>query len=553
MIGWLKKLHRTLELHKKIIPIIVVCFSVLIVLTILVTSYANYFFGLRHAKRFLTEKYEMVMGSIIKHGPILDRVVGDKIQNYKIIREEFLRQQKDVRILRSEKVDELYGKEDPQYYPQDEIEKKALSEGREIIIRQGYILKGVFPVKPSSDCLRCHYNVSEREVLGAVSIVMPIKYIYEETKLVALIYTFLGLGGILTASFLVYVTYIKIAHEPLEKTTQILNRVAEGDLTVTIDPRLKDREDLIGKLINGVERVLEYMKNFTSKTLDYSVKLVDQVDNIFKFVDNVNEKIKFQNLKVAQTSIVVDDFSFTIGAISRNTTFITNLAKEIISELQKIGEETFPKDSKELMTKILNLTDEILNKAIEIATEIERGHTTSESINKAFEEIIQVSNEISQLMDRMSENAYETLLISSYMKTIASTVKTAKMEEILFELFEKDVDRYILRIQAHLKGIDRLDPERWGDYRSFPIGKWFYSEEGEKIRQTVKDFDFEEFESLYQTLHTIGKEIIIAHNMEDAVKVEKLQAQLRSVSRRFKLYLEELKEKYQKTLERGEK
>lgn len=81
---------------------------------------------------------------------------------------------------------------------------------------------------------------------------MPVKYIYEETKLVALIHTFLGLGGILTASLLVYVTYIKIAHEPLEKTTQILNKIAEGDLTVTIDPKLKDREDLIGKLINGV-------------------------------------------------------------------------------------------------------------------------------------------------------------------------------------------------------------------------------------------------------------------------------------------------------------
>lgn len=553
IIGWLKKLHRTLELHKKIIPIIVVCFSILIVLTIIVTSYANYFFGIRHAKKSLVEKYEMVLGTIIKHGPVLDRMVGDKLQNYKIIREEFLRQQRDIRILRSEKIDELYGKEDPQYYPRDEIEKRALKEGLEIVIREGFILKGVFPVRASADCLRCHYNVSEKEILGAVSLVMPVKYIFDETKLVVIVYIFLGLGGIFTASLLVYFTYIKIAHQPLERVTKVLEKIAEGDLTVTIDPKLKDREDLIGRLINGVEKVLEYMKNFTSKTLDYSVKLIDQVDNVFKFVDNVNEKIKFQNLKVAQTSIVVDDFSLTIGAVSRNTTAITTLAKEIINELQKIDEKISQEKLKEITTKVLNLTDEILNKAIGIATEIEKGHTTSESINRAFEEIIQVSNEISQLMDRMSENAYETLLISSYMKTIASTVKTVKMEEMLFDLFEKDLDRYILRIQAHLKGIDRLDPERWGDYKAFPIGKWFYSEEGEKIRQMIKDFDFDEFDSVYQTLHTIGKEIIIAHNMEDAVKVEKLQTQLRSISRRLKLYLAELKEKYQKVLERGEK
>lgn len=62
--------------------------------------------------------------------------------------------------MKSEKVDELYGKEALQYYSQNEVERKALSEGREIIVRQGYVLKGVFPVKPTSDCLRCHYNVS---------------------------------------------------------------------------------------------------------------------------------------------------------------------------------------------------------------------------------------------------------------------------------------------------------------------------------------------------------------------------------------------------------
>ena len=153
-------------------------------------------------------------------------------------------------------------------------------------------------------------------------------------------------------------------------------------------------------------------------------------------------------------------------------------------------------------------------------------------------------------MDKMSEYAYETLLISSYMKTIASTVKTEKMEDLLFDLFEKDVDRYLLRLQAHVKGIDRLDPERWGDYKAFPIGKWYYSEEGEKFRSAIKDFDFEEFENTYKMLHKIGKELINAYDAEDMVKVEKLMQQLRTISRRFKLLLEDMKDKYAEYLEK---
>lgn len=543
--GWFSKLNKKLELHQKIIPIIVVCFSVLIILTIIVTSYANYFFGLKHAKQSLKEKYEIVSNAIIKHGPLLDKMVGDKRQNYKIIREEFLRQQPNIRIIRNEKIDELYGKESPQYYAKDELERKVLKEGNEVIVREGFELRGVFPIKPNIECLRCHYNVGEKEVIGVISIVIPVEYIFSETKLVTLVYIFLGLGGILTAALAVYFTYMKIAHQPLESVVKVLDKIAEGDLTVEVPAVFKEREDMIGRLSKAVDKVLEYMKNFTSKILDYSVKLVDQVDNVFRLVDSVNEKIKFQNLQVAQTSIISEDFALTVGSISRNTSAINNIAKEILAHIEKLKEAEVQEQS-EILVKIFGLLEGLNTKVLEIAEDLDKGLKTSESINEAFEEITQVSNEISQLMDKMSENAYETLLISSYMKTIASTVKTKKMEEMLFELFEKDIDRYMLRLQAHIKGIDRLDPERWGDYQAFPLGKWYYSEEGQSLKQMVQDFDFDEFESLLKNFHNVGKDLIVAYNQEDSIKVEKLQVQLRGIARRLKLLLDELREHYSK-------
>lgn len=545
--SWFRKLNKTLELHQKIVPIIVICFIILIVLTIVVTSFMAYYVGINHAKNIiLKNQFNLINDTLIKHGALIEKMEGNPIGNYKIIREEFLKKQKDIRIIRTPKIDELFGKESPEYYAMDKEEAKVLSEGVEKIFvdLEKEKLKGIYPVKAQAECLRCHYNVSENEVIGAVSITLPIDYIIKELKLIIPLYIFLGLGGIITASVLVYFTYMYIAHKPLEKITDILNKMAEGDLTLSVEEKIKDREDLVGKIAKSMDKVLEYMRNFSSKTLDYSTKLVEQVDEIFKLVDSVNEKIKFQNLKVAQTSIVVDDFGLTIGEISRLTSNINNIAKEIKSEVEKGQEITNDPQLKEILAEVFNLGDKINNLALDIATNIEKGVKTSETINKAFEEINQVSSEISQLMDKISENTYETLLISSYMKTIATTVKTRKMEEILFDLFEKDVDRYILRLQAHIKGIDRLDPERWGDYQAFPIGKWYYSEEGEKFKQLVKDFDFREFEETYKTLHNIGKELIIAYNMEDSLKVEKLFQQLKTISRRLKLYLEDLKDKY---------
>jgi methyl-accepting chemotaxis protein len=545
--SWFRKLNRTLELHQKIVPIIVICFIILVVLTIVVTSFMAYYVGINHAKNIiLKNQFNLINDTIIKHGALIEKMEGNPIGNYKIIREEFLKKQKDIKIIRTPKIDELFGKESPEYYAMDKEEAKVLSEGVEKIFvdLEKEKLKGIYPIKAQAECLRCHYNVSENEVIGAVSITLPINYIIKELKFIIPLYIFLGLGGIITASLLVYFTYIYIAHRPLEKVTYLLNKIAEGDLTLSVEERIKNREDLVGKIANSTDRVLEHMRNFSSKTLDYSIKLVEQVDDIFKLVDSVNEKIKFQNLKVAQTSIVVDDFGLTIGEISRLTSNVNNVAKEIKSKVEKGQEITNDTQLKEILAEIFNLGDKINDLALDIATNIEKGVKTSDAINKAFEEINQVSSEISQLMDKISESTYETLLISSYMKTVASTVKTRKMEEVLFDLFEKDIDRYVLRLQAHIKGIDRLDPERWGDYQAFPIGKWYYGEEGEKFKQIVKDFDFGEFEETYKTFHNIGKELIIAYNMEDFLKVEKLFQQLKTISRRLKLYLEDLRDKY---------
>lgn len=547
--AWFLSLHRKLDLHKKVIPIIVICFSILIVLTIIVTSFIAYYFGLKHGKEVvLKREFELIYDTLIKHGAIIERMEGAPITNYKILRQEFLKKRPDVRIIRSNKIDEVFGRESLEYYPKDKIEKNVLLTGNEEIILdlEKKFLRGIYPIKAKSDCLRCHYNIAENEVMGAINIGLPIGYIFEDLKLIVPLYIFLGLGGILTSSILVYLTYIFIAHKPLEKVGNLLNKVSEGDLTVELDKNIKEREDLVGKIAKSTERVLEYMKSFSSKTLDYSIKLVEEVDDIFKLVENVNEKIKFQTLKVAQSSIIADDFGLTIGEISRNISNINYTLKDLKSKIENLKEE----EIKDLLPQIFNYIEKISEYTLEIATDIEKGMKTLETINQAFEEINQISSEVSQLIDKISEYTYETLLISSYMKTIASAVKTKKMEDILFDLFEKDIDRYILRLQAHIKGLDRLDPERWGDYKTFPIGKWYYSEEGERFRQVLKDFDFGEFENTYQVLHLIGKELIIAYNMEDSVKVDKLFQQLRTISRRLKLQLEEMREKYMELMEK---
>ena len=86
--SWFRKLNRTLELHQKIVPIIVICFIILIVLTIVVTSFMAYYVGINHAKNIiLKNQFNLINDTIIKHGALIEKMEGNPIGNYKIIRE----------------------------------------------------------------------------------------------------------------------------------------------------------------------------------------------------------------------------------------------------------------------------------------------------------------------------------------------------------------------------------------------------------------------------------------------------------------------------------
>jgi len=96
-----------------------------------------------------------------------------------------------ISIYRSKSVEVLYGR-GPQSPPVNEV-GQVLDSGKEVIAKTGHHIRYTFPVIAQSECLRCHTNAKDGEVLGAIAVQHNLQTV---TTAVRIYYVglFLGLG-----------------------------------------------------------------------------------------------------------------------------------------------------------------------------------------------------------------------------------------------------------------------------------------------------------------------------------------------------------------------
>ncbi|MEN2985877.1 MAG: HAMP domain-containing methyl-accepting chemotaxis protein, partial [Thermodesulfovibrionaceae bacterium] len=203
--------------------------------------------------------------------------------------------------------------------------------------------------------------------------------VMKKIRLTQIVYAVLGFLGIVFASFIVYITYM-ITHRPMNLLAQTLQRISDGDLTVNVG--FKDRVDVVGRLAQSIDKVLQTFINLSDKSFEYSQSLAHVVDKCNKVIGETSEGTKKQSQQANQVATAAEEMTQTITDIANNASKASGVATE----------------------------------AMEIA---KRGHTITQEAVKKVNVVYQTTNELGGMIEKLNKSVSEIGEIVTVIKDIA--------------------------------------------------------------------------------------------------------------------------------------
>ena len=232
----------------------------------------------------------------------------------------------EARVVRGEKINEVYGAGEEIEKPADELDRRAL-QGEEIMQfsqgEQGRVLTVINPMPASKDyrgtnCLTCHANTKEGDILGAVRVSYSLAGLDAQVK-----QGLLTSGGIQVALvglglLLMFIVSKRVIARPLQGLREGMEAVErDSDLNRRIDVR---SDDEIGSVAHAFNSMLSKVHDSIAQVSKASHQLSDVSGRVSSVSDETVEGVMEQRSETDQVATAMNEMTATVQEVAQNAT-----------------------------------------------------------------------------------------------------------------------------------------------------------------------------------------------------------------------------------------
>ncbi|MGP1561983.1 MAG: methyl-accepting chemotaxis protein [Helicobacteraceae bacterium] len=384
----------------------------------------------------------------------------------------------DIDVFRGKSVNEFFGNK-PQTPSAEVLEVFENAQEKTLEVQgAAHELRLIKPLIADKECLECHSNAKEGDVLG----VMDLSFSLKETDL-AINSSIVTISITMIAATVAMILILSIFFKreilnPLKKMETLAQDLAgsSGDLTKRIGFSGKDELSAVAKFIDDFIKKIQATVNTSKTALEHSLssgqRLKDISGGIQNAIDNQNTQTVQSNALVQNITKELDESEeesiSTAKDLDKTSEFLQNMVgnlQSILAQIQSASQKELDmsvklnelnsqaKSTKEILNVIKDIADQTnllaLNAAIEAARAGEHGRgfavvadevrklaeRTKGSLDEIDQNIKLVLETISQSAEHMQQNAKEMQVISHDTDNIGNL--THQMKDMMINTNQK--------------------------------------------------------------------------------------------------------------------